>query len=176
MIDDLIIERVYERLIEISRKHMYADRPKIASEMRFYHASPRKFKSGDILSGNREGGYGSQHPNVCLTTTPEPHATIAGHISGWSGWRGNWDERYVDDKDDWFVYEVEPLSDPVYVEGNNEYQVKSARVVKMIAKASTLLNKRKGGHSVALPPQKERDRQEKRKLQVQKRLAKLDDI
>lgn len=52
---------------------------------KFYHSSPKRFRHGDILTGNRSGGYGSHHQNVCMTTSPEPHGSIAHRVPGWSG-------------------------------------------------------------------------------------------
>jgi hypothetical protein len=46
------------------------------SKIKFYHASPRRYRHGDIITGGHEGGAGYTHPNVCMTTSPDPHATI----------------------------------------------------------------------------------------------------
>ena len=152
--------------------------------MKFYHASPRRFRHGDILTGNKPGGIGYGHQNVCLTTSPIPHATIASLIPDWSGHYYNPDSipmtghtQPVVDKD-WFVYEVEPLAKVGYVEGNSEYQTRAARVVKNLGKASALLKhyeqvaKERGVG--ALPPDAERDRQEKARARKQRHLQRRD--
>ena len=142
--------------------------------MKFYHSSPNRFRHGDILTGNRKGGYGSMHHNVCITTSPMPHATISSRIPGWHGFNPDYVSQQIEyfkshskeawtkedwakqelenllliqknqsNKVDWFVYEVEPHNcDPIYVGGNCEYQVRSAKVIKNIGKASAFLQKK----------------------------------
>ena len=41
------------------------------------------------------------------------------------------------------MYEVEPLYDPVYCAGNDEYQAKAVRVLKNLGKATNFLEKNK---------------------------------
>jgi hypothetical protein len=118
-------------------------------KQKFYHSSPCRFRHGDILTGNRRGGYGS-HSNVCMTTSPEPHATIAHRIPGWINyWPFTCDcddpncssKHQCDPTLDWFVYEVEPLYDPTYVSWTCEYQTRAARVIRNLGKAKNFLNK-----------------------------------
>jgi hypothetical protein len=132
-------------------------------KQRFYHASPKKFRHGDILRGSCEGGAGYAHDNVCMTTEPKPHGTIASNIPRWSGWRGNWQPELVAGPD-WYVYEVEPLTDPGYVAGNCEYQTKFARVLKNLGLAKNFLQSQKSiGKALPLDREKRRrDTQQKR--------------
>jgi hypothetical protein len=106
---------------------------------RYYHASPKRFKSGQILTGGHEGGYWSERgdepsPNLCLTTSPVPHATIFTKAI----------------EDNWFVYEVEPLQDidDQHPNGNDEVQCHSARVIKLVGSARGLSRDRKSGSVV----------------------------
>ncbi len=104
-------------------------------KIRFYHASPRRFRCGTILTGGRPGGFGSEHPNVCLTTGTAPHGTVMREAL----------------EGDWFVYEVEPLYGVGYVEGNAELQTRAARVLKMVGRARGMSEhaaKRRGGRRV----------------------------
>jgi hypothetical protein len=60
---------------------------------KFYHASPRRFKVGDVLSPRGDS------PGIFLTTDPVPHYTILEDVEA--------------SKSPWYVYEVEPLGDVV---------------------------------------------------------------
>ncbi len=123
---------------------------------RFYHASPKRFKQGDILTGGHEGGANTTHTNVCMTTSPIPHATITGYIPGWPGYRGHFDDRYSLDASEWYVYEVEPLYEPRYSHGYHEYQTRAAKVLRLVNKAAPILQKQsklsKDVSVVAEPP------------------------
>jgi len=120
----------------------------------FYHASPERFRHGDVLRGNMSGGYGSEHENVCMTTTPKPHGTIQSAI-----------------QDDWFVYEVEPVGPVWFVEVNNEYQAKQAVVKSMVGKAGAM-NKNHPIPSLmhAKSPVGEKQRLKKQQNRLEKRL------
>lgn len=105
----------------------------------YYHASPRRFRYGDILTPgiHHDGGYrasGEGHDQVCLTTSPVPHATIL--------------DRAVEE--DWYVYEVEPLEDMRHQRpnGNHELQCGSAKVIKLVGNARKLARGRKIGSVV----------------------------
>lgn len=93
---------------------------------RFYHASPRRFRHGDVLTGGHPGGYGVAHRNVCMTGAPQPHGTILEKaLSG-----------------DWHVYEVEPLDEVRFNDYNGEFQSRSARVLRKVGSARGLAAKR----------------------------------
>lgn len=143
---------------------------RVTPAQKFYHASPRRFRNGDILTGGRSGGYGSCHTSVCMTTSPDPHATIRSRIPGWSGYDTQNDEIDVEDfmspgrlrsqvDADWYVYEVEPIGDVSYVADNAEYQARAARVVRNVGKATSFLKKRGDSGLVgALSPARDRHR------------------
>ena len=151
-----------------------AERVSVASTrgVKFYHASPRRFRHGDVLTGGHSGGAEYCHDNVCMTTSPDPHITIRSNIPGWPGYRGHWDNRYpIDMKQTWYIYEVEPLYGPVYVSGNDEYQTRAAKVLRLVGTAAALLNKRDSDWlAIALPIDKERDRADKYKRRRQRRM------
>ena len=91
---------------------------------RFYHASPRRFRHGDILTGGH--GYGVAHRNVCMTSAPQPHGTILEKaLAG-----------------DWHVYEVEPLCEVRFNEYNSEFQSCAARVLRKVGNARGLAAKK----------------------------------
>jgi len=120
----------------------------------FYHASPKRFRHGDVLRGNMSGGYGSEHENVCMTTTPKPHGTIQSAI-----------------QDDWFVYEVEPVGPVWFVETNDEYQAKQAVVKSLVGKAGAMnRNYPSPSFKNAKSPTVEKQRQKKRQERLEKRL------
>ena len=93
--------------------------------IRFYHASPRRFRHGDILTGGHDGGYGYAHSNVCMTDGPAPHGTVA--------------HKAVEEN--WLVYEVEPVGSVSYVEGNHEFQSKQAKVLRCIGRVAGFAHK-----------------------------------
>lgn len=170
----------FEALRQVIREEIEWNRPhrvdyeqgRITPGQRFYHASPRRFRHGDILTGGHSGGWGSAHSNVCMTTSPDPHVTIRASIPGWSNSHTQeYIDAYGDDESrpgrlqsqastDWYVYEVEPMHSVRYVKGNNEYQTRAARVIRNLGKASALLKKRHpdGGTAIALSPARDRDR------------------
>lgn len=118
----------------------------MAPKPTLYHASPVRFRHGDLIVGGRGGGSGYAHPNVCMTTSPLAHATINNNIPGWRGHHVNPDPNSLYSKPpvvdrDWFVYEVEPIGPLHYVEGNEEYQARSAKVIRNLGKASAFLQK-----------------------------------
>ncbi len=125
-------------------------KPSIPKSQKFYHASPRRFRHGDIITGGHEGGSGYAHPNVCMTTSPKAHGTIASNIPGWPGYHprkpinddefGLCSEPAEPTPKDWYVYEVEPLYEPTYVEGNEEYQTKAAKVIQNLGPAKAFLS------------------------------------
>lgn len=112
---------------------------------KFYHASPRRFRHGDILTGHRPGGYGSNHPNVCMTTDPMPHATIRSVIPGWPDYHPGWDVTKDAPRDpsdaNWTIYEVEPLYPPMFVPENHEYQTRAAKVIRAVGPAKAFLQR-----------------------------------
>lgn len=134
--------------------------------LRFYHSSPVRFHHGDLLYGGMEGGAGTQHDNVCMTTTPVPHVTIRSRIPGWDGFYGDAPIR------DWYVYEVEPLGKVTFVRDNAEYQTPSAKVIRNLGKAKALL--RDDNVSVALNPIAERERMRKMQERRERRLERTD--
>jgi hypothetical protein len=150
--------------------------------MKFYHASPKRFRYGDILVGGLSGGSGYGHLNVCLTTTPVPHPTIQSHIPGWKGhyWGGGespYLEKPVIDRD-WFVYEVEPIGPVHYVAGNDEYQAKRAKVLKNLGKAKSFLQRldpNKPSGNIAYPPEVEYRREQTKLHRRERYLRKLDE-
>lgn len=101
---------------------------------KFYHASPRRFRHGDILSGGHAGGYGYACHDVCLTTSSVAHCTIM--------------DKAVEG--DWFVYEVEPLENiqNQRPNGNHELRVSSARVLRCVGNARALSRGKKVGSVV----------------------------
>lgn len=173
----------------------------MAPKPTLYHASPVRFRHGDLIVGGRGGGSGYSHPNVCMTTSPIAHRTINRNIPGWGGHHvnPNFDSPYskppVVDKD-WFVYVVEPIGPLHYVEVNEEYQARSAKVIRNLGKASTFLQKAFKWETVpvwesdpkgetylkrnylpaegAKPREVERDRQEKALKRRQRHLEKWD--
>jgi len=187
----------------IPGRHMPPLRPKIPKDMKFYHASPRRFRHGDILRGGCPGGYGAATDRVCMTTNPDPHVTIRSTIPGHSGHRptppkeleeewdrirdsypdisagwdavepliNKWQEEVEKERPppDWFVYEVEPLSDPTFHALTGEYRATHAKVIRMVGKAKTLIEKRPHTPAYALPPSRERERQQKRKERQDRR-------
>jgi hypothetical protein len=96
---------------------------------RFYHASPRRFRHGDLLTGGHDGGYGYPHPNVCMTNSPAPHGTVA--------------HKAVEEN--WLVYEVQPNGTVTHNEGNGEYQARSATVLQCVGRAAALAAKPQPG-------------------------------
>ncbi len=146
----------------------------------FYHSSPVRFRHGDILRGGHEGGSGYEHQNVCMTTHPTPHCTIASGIPGWKGTRPNpelgpaseFNPQAVQDRD-WYVYKIEPIGKVHYVDDTGEYQARSAKVLQNLGKAKGFLQKaastipgRENPLSYAKEPRVERDRTNKRMVRL----------
>ena len=154
------------------QSRLWYAKPRIPKSQKFYHASPRRFRHGDIITGGHEGGSGYAHPNVCMTTSPKAHGTIARNIPGWPGYRGHFTPEDAPlDVPDWYVYEVEPLYEPRYVEGNEEYQTKAAKVIQNLGPAKAFLSQEPKDNEVpetswrwpkavsrAYPPDVEKDR------------------
>ena len=156
------------------------------SKQKFYHASPRKFHKGDILTGRRPGGNGGDvegsHTNVCMTTSPMPHGTIANLIPGWFGYYDNRDNKRPECKQsEWYVYRVEPYEcDAEYEPGNAEYQCKRAIVIDCLGPATKWLKDVKNldkpvRDSYALSPRVERDKAEKRANRIFRRRRNVDE-
>lgn len=141
----------------------------------FYHASPMRFRHGDLITGGHSGGGGYEHPNVCMTTQPTPHDTIASNIPGWLGYKPK--PESSGDKD-WFVYQVEPVGKVQYNDGWKEYQASSARVIKNLGKAAAFLQgKDPSQHDPragAKEPLRQRDMTLKHADREKQHLAKLD--
>lgn len=95
----------------------------MGAKIRYFHASPVRFRYGDILTGGHEGGAGYKHWDVCMTNSPVPHATISDKVTR-----------------SWHVYEVEPLYRVGFCEGNGEYQTKAARVIRRVGNAKAILD------------------------------------
>jgi len=175
-----------------------ADNLKIPKGMKFYHASPKRFRHGDILRGDQMGGANTNHPNVCMTTKPDPHATISTSIPGWKGYKPHpppevankwvglptkeyvaaydaWEAEQTKKPQDWYIYEVEPLTDPTYNEGWHEYQTKAAKVIRVVGKAKALLQKGGDGDAASYLPQEERRRQLKQKEREERRQRRDDE-
>jgi hypothetical protein len=170
MLRRLIHEVVCEANRSLSRRADY-EQGRITPGQKFYHASPKRFRHGDILTGGHSGGYGVAHDNVCMTTSPDPHGTIRYSIPDWTE-----SSKSGGSTRDWYVYEVEPLYGVRYVEGNSEYQTRAARVVANLGKASAILKKRQpvAGVSMALSPVRDRDRTQKYAQRRQRRQERLD--
>jgi len=173
--------------------------PRLTPDIKLYHASPVRFRHGDVLTGGRGGGAGYAHDNICMTTNPDPHVTIKSSIAGWSGfhpvpsqeltseWAGlsreehkkardDWETAALKKPLDWFVYEVEPITDLKYVEGNHEYQARAVKIVKVVGKGSAFLQKRpETSKGWAYPPEVERHRKEKQKERQDRRERDKDD-
>lgn len=186
----------------IETKPFDYSRPGRTPGIKFYHASPVRFRHGDILVGGRSGGAGTAHSRVCMTTSPEPHATIRSNIPGWPGFYDHSDINVGDElrawgmgpptsDRDWYVYEVEPIGPVVYVHGNAEYQARRAKVLKTVGKATAFLPRKleeKTPHnfgrmvappeSIAHPPYVERERVRKREERLRRHQERLerDDI
>jgi hypothetical protein len=135
----------------------------IKSWQKFYHASPKRFRHGDILTGGHEGGFGVRGSGVYMTTTPVPHWSIQSAIPSES-------------EKDWYVYEVEPLGPVKYRSNNGEYLTISAKVLRNMGRALPILEKAKNNSDtvwdeIALNPSKERKRWESRQRPSAKRVA-----
>jgi hypothetical protein len=158
-------------MIKIKLKESkYKPEPKRKSVrgIKFYHASPKRFRYGDILTGNRSGGAATGSGNVCMTTTEDPHITIKSCMK-----KDDYNTKMnIADPDQWFIYLVEPIGDVVYVEGHHEYQAKSAKVLRNLGKALSLHKKRPNKISIALSP--DRERQRMLKLKEQKEPVRID--
>lgn len=87
--------------------------------MKYYHASPHRFKKGDLI--------GNHHRPVFMTQEPLPHYTI--HTAAVI--------------DNWFIYQVRPLY-KVYI-GTvwDEAITVMAEVVKVLGRARGINNNRK---------------------------------
>jgi hypothetical protein len=102
----------------------------LEAKVRFYHASPKKFRHGDILTGGHGGGYWSTQKvdfegggdRVCMTSEPEVHYTVREEAL-----KGNWN-----------VYEVEPLEKVYTCNTNGEFQTRAARVLRQVGSARGL--------------------------------------
>lgn len=120
----------------------------MAKRPTLYHASPVRFRHGDLIVGGRKGGSGYAHVNVCMTTSPLPHQTIISNIPGWKGHASSSDGSSVPGRDptpvtdrDWYVYEVEPIGPVSYEPSNAEYQARTAMVIRNLGKAKTFLRR-----------------------------------
>lgn len=98
-------------------------RRRAAADFALYHASPRRFRRGDVLEGGREGGAGYAHEAVCMSDTPAPHGTVSTRAIA----------------ENWYVYRVRPhRCRAAYVEGNGEYQADRAEVLELVGRADAL--------------------------------------
>lgn len=160
----------------------------------FYHASPVRFRHGDLILGGKDGGSGYAHSNVCMTTSLRPHGTIDGNIPGWPGFYvpegrdyGDFQKKPVIDRE-WYVYEVQPLGPTFYVAGNVEYQTKRAVVIQNMGKATAFLPQKLKERSEnagfrhmndpaerAYPPEVERERRLKFQERNERRQKRIDD-
>jgi hypothetical protein len=120
------------------------------ARLKFYHASPRRFRNGDILVGGQPGGFGYAGHMVSLTTEPYPHITIKSNAVS----------------EDWFVYEVEPNDKIQFLRtdyGTGEYRTRSATVIRNLGKARAFVQHDPEYLSFSLPEKNERDRQYKKR-------------
>jgi len=120
------------------------------ARLKFYHASPRRFRNGDILVGGQPGGFGYAGHMVSLTTEPYPHITIKSNAVS----------------EDWFVYEVEPNDKIQFLRtdyGMGEYRTRSATVIRNLGKARAFVQHDPEYLSFSLPEKNERDRQYKKR-------------
>ena len=98
-------------------------RRRASVDFALYHASPRRFRRGDLLEGGHVGGAGYQHDAVCMADTPAPHETISARAIA----------------ENWYVYRVRPhRCRAAYVEGNGEYQAKCVEVLELVGRAEAL--------------------------------------
>lgn len=86
--------------------------------MKYYHSSPDRLKVGTILTGRRKAN-DSLDQAVFLTTDPVPHYTII--------------ERAI--KEDWHIYEVEPMGKITHGGMWDELTAPQAEVVRYVGKA-----------------------------------------
>lgn len=134
---------------------------------RYYHASPKRFKKGDILVPGLGGGYsdvgsGVGAGGIFMTNSPVPHGTIASSIPGWWGSnfaeKGSYEQRLLEwenaseeerrqrlfkkpSMDPWTVYEVKPLGPVKYFHGEKELVAHRAEVIAIIGDAATILQR-----------------------------------
>lgn len=94
------------------------------SNSKYYHASPRKFKVGTIISGIEMEG-------VFFTTSPVPHYTIL--------------DRAL--RDNYTVYQVEPIT-KVYSGDWLDLWARQVRIVKRVGNARGIAKQRPSGSSV----------------------------
>jgi hypothetical protein len=158
-LSQFIIEAINDSLFGHTNRNINSGNVN-TSGLKFYHASPKRFRYGQVLFGGKSGGWIDKNHDdksvledincIYMTTNPMPHGTIA--RSG---------------IDDWFIYEVEPLQDVKYNGGNLEYVTHSAKVVKNVGTARSFLQRYKKQYSgtnmlaVSEIPEKEKRKKEK---------------
>lgn len=95
---------------------------------KWFHASPHRFRVGDIVSGRIGDHAGANQsdpaPVVYLTNSPVPHNTVGGYIT-----------QDKEHGNNWHVYEVEPLHKLKFGDDFGEAQVGAAQVVRYVGNA-----------------------------------------
>lgn len=111
--------------------------------VKLYHASPKRFKRGEILSARSngiviKGGSKNQHykvagvrPSVFMTDSPIPHYTI-------------FDEAI---EENWYVYQVEPIG-KVWVGDFSEVLSDAARIIKCVGSSRGIAGDKEHGSMV----------------------------
>lgn len=113
--------------------------------IKFYHASPKRLRHGDILVP------GDNHSEVSLTTSPVPHATIAFErilpeprfrqsMIEQGRWKKEWDGK-------WYVYEVKPLKSVRYMGEEREARTEKAQIIKFVGDARGILRNQLKKHN-----------------------------
>lgn len=122
-----------------NRARKVDERKKEGEPTKFYHASTKKFRVGEVVVPGATD-------EVCLTTEIMPHETIIGERilpEKWyreariedGSWRSEWDGK-------WWIYEVEPLEKVYLWPENREAKCALARVVRIIGDARAIAEKK----------------------------------
>ena len=97
---------------------------------KFFHASPKRFRVGDILDGQHSRGveYSNEERRgyIYLTTAPEAHYSILE-----CAWEENWN-----------VYEVLPIGEVKFSWGWDEIIVREAMVLRFVGSTRGICRKR----------------------------------
>lgn len=103
---------------------------------KFYHASVKKFKHGDVLEAEGE-------ESLYMSDKPLPHLTIASEriIPD-----PNIREAYLEDEEwntdydgKWYVYEVEPMGEIEYGVENYDLMVKKFKILRRVGEGRAML-------------------------------------
>jgi len=94
--------------------------------MKWYHASPTRYVKGDLIQGQSEG-WSFKVRCVFMTSDPVPHYTIFDKAR----------------EENWFVYEVHPLTKVMIGRCWDEAGAERVEVVRRVGNARGLCNKDK---------------------------------